>query len=139
MLQLRIKIKNFRAALSAIKDLRKLENKKELVKTARHQEEMYFKNKWDFAKKACNDTLDKVTDPPHFNKATADNYYQTTYNNPKIIDLTALNWFPRLPVDPGEDNFVKFSMDPFRPKDIRNVLKQCNKNSSPGPDGIYQL
>ena len=97
---------------------------------------MYFKNKWDFAKKACNDTLDTVTDPPHFNKATADNYYQTTYSNPKIIDLTALNWFPRLPVDPGEDNFVKFSMDPFRPKDIRNVLKQCNKNSSPGPDGI---
>ena len=27
-------------------------------------------------------------------------------------------------------------MEPIRPRDVKNTLKQCNKNSSPGPDGI---
>ena len=27
-------------------------------------------------------------------------------------------------------------MEPFRPRDIKQVLINCNKNSSPGPDGI---
>ena len=128
--------KKFRAALSAIKDLRKLEQKKELLKTARHQEELYFKNKWDFARKACNGTLDKAAEVPTFDKATADQFYQSTYSFPKTVDLSALNWFPRLPVASDDVTFKAFSMEPFRPRDIKQVLINCNKNSSPGPDGI---
>ena len=45
-------IKQFRAALKAICDLRKAERKKELFKTSKLQEEMYLKNKWEFSKKA---------------------------------------------------------------------------------------
>ena len=128
--------KNFRAALKAIKDLRKIERKKEQIKRSRHQEEMYFKNKWDFAKKACSGALEKVAEVPQFDKVTADQYYQSTYSNPKVIDLSTLHWFPRLPVDPDDDTFKAFSMEPFKPRDIRSLLMNCNKNSSPGPDGI---
>ena len=128
--------KKFRAALNAIKDLRKLEQKKELIKTARHQEEMYFKNKWEFAKKACKGDLENSVVHPGFNKVTADDFYQSTYSHSKVIDLTALNWFPTLPVNPEDDNFKSFSMEPFKPKDIKKVLMNCNKNSAPGPDGI---
>ena len=128
--------KKFRLALSAIRDLRKLEQKKELLKTARHQEELYFKNKWDFARKACNGTLEKAAEIPTFDKATADQFYQSTYSIPKTIDLSALNWFPHLPVNSDDESFNAFSMDPFRPRDIKQVLINSNKNSSPGPDGI---
>jgi hypothetical protein len=39
-------------------------------------------------------------------------------------------------VTPDEDNFQPFNLEPIRPRDIKQTLKNCNKNSSPGPDGI---
>ena len=58
--------KRFRACLRAICDLKKAENKKQLLKTSQHQESLYFKNKWDFAKNACKGTLGSTLDPPGF-------------------------------------------------------------------------
>ena len=83
--------KRFRLALRAISDLRKLEKKKDQIKTAKNQEELYFKNKWDFAKKACKGSLEAVPELPGFSKTLADEYYPSTYSIPKIIDLSSLN------------------------------------------------
>ena len=128
--------RHFRAALKAVSDLRKAERKRELMKTSHHQEEMFFKNKWEFSKKATQGTLDKVPENPSFSKADADIFYPETYSQAKTVDLSQLNWFPNLPTDPTNENFKEFSLDPIRPKDVKNTLKNCNKNSSPGPDGI---
>ena len=83
---------------------------------------MYFNNKWDFARKACNGALENVAEVPTFDKATADEFYHSTYSTPKLIDLSALHWFPRLPVDPDDDSFKPFSMDPFKPKTSKKFL-----------------
>ena len=128
--------KKFRLVLRAISDLRKAEKRREEAKTSEHYEKQYNKNKWKFAKKAVNGDLDKLDEPPGFTKAEADEFYPQTYSVPKMIDINQLNWFPHLPISPENDNFTNFSMDPIRPRDIKNTLLQCNKNSSPGPDGI---
>ena len=128
--------KRFRLALRAISDLRKLEKKKDQIKTAKNQEELYFKNKWDFAKKACKGSLEAVPELPGFSKTLADEYYPSTYSIPKIIDLSSLNQFPILTVNQEDENFKPFSMEIIKPKDIKKVLLNCNKKSSPGPDGI---
>ena len=86
--------------------------------------------------KAVKDTLDLKPEPPGFSKIQADQFYPETYSNPKIIDPTKLNWFPILPVSPADDNYQPFNLEPIRPRDVKQTLKNCNKNSSPGPDGI---
>ena len=68
-------IKRFREALKAISDLRKAERRNEQMKTSKHQEDMYFKNKWEFSKKATKGTLDEVSENPTFSKADADIFY----------------------------------------------------------------
>ena len=73
-------IKRFREALKAISDLRKAERRNELLKTSKHQEGMYFKNKWEFAKKATKGTLDEGPENPTFFKAEADIFYPQTAN-----------------------------------------------------------
>jgi hypothetical protein len=128
--------KRFRLALRAISDLKKAQKRLDSAKTAKHQESLYLKNKWPFAKKAVKGTLDSKPEPPGFTKVQADQFYPETYSNPKIIDPTKLNWFPNLPVTPADDNYQSFNMEPIRPRDVKQTLKNCNKNSSPGPDGI---
>ena len=127
--------KRFRQALRAISDLRKAEQKKELAKTTHHQEGQYFKNKWEFSKKACNGTLDLDPEPPGFSKIEADQFYPSMYSEPKIIDLANLSWFT-VKANLESENHTTFSTEPIRPKDIRNTLINCNKKSSPGPDGV---
>ena len=128
--------KNFRLALRAISDLKKAEDRTEQLKTSKHQEGLYFKNKWDFSKKATKGNLDSVPEFPTFSKPDADNFYPKTYSQAKIVDLTKLSWFPNVPTHPQKEDFKPFSKEPIRPRDIRATLMKCNKNSSPGPDGI---
>ena len=128
--------RRFRLALRAISDIRKAEKRREEAKTSEHYEKEYHKNKWRFAKKAVNGDLDKADEPPEFTKVEADEFYRNTYSISKVIDINQLNWFPHLPNTPESDCFINFSMDPIRPRDIKNTLLKCNKNSSPGPDGI---
>ena len=69
---------------------------------------MYFKNKWEFSKKATKGTLDEVSENPTFSKADADIFYPQTYSQPKNVDLSNLTWFPNLPTDPTQENFKNF-------------------------------
>ena len=55
---------------------------------------------------------------------------------PKDLDFTQLHWFPNLPTSPEDTDFVPFNTTPFRPRDIKSILANSNKKSSPGPDGI---
>ena len=68
--------KSFRLALRAVSDLKKAQHRLELAKTTKHQENLYFKNKWEFAKNAVNGNLDVKPEPPNFIKEKADEYYQ---------------------------------------------------------------
>ena len=61
------------------------------MKTSQHQEGMFFKNKWDFAKKATNGTLNDIPEHPTFSKNEADKFYPSTYSELKIVDLTKCN------------------------------------------------
>ena len=125
-----------RKCLRAISDLRKAEKERDRLKTAKHQESLYFKDKWEFARNAVKGTLDKTEQAPTFTKHTADDYFKSTYSSPREIDLEQLQWFPSLPVTPEHSDFEPFNMDPIRPKDVLAALKRSNKNSAPGPDGI---
>ena len=83
-----------------------------------------------------NGTFGKENAPPSYDKATADRFYTSTYSVPKDIDFIQLHWFPHLPTSPENTNFTPFDTTPFRPRDIRKVLKNSNKKSAPGPCGI---
>ena len=129
--------KRFYEAVKAVSELKKKAKKKEEIKTAKWQEDLYFKNKWEFAKHACNGTIGSKSQPPGFSKAEADTYYPQHYSIPKEIDFTSLNWFPYLP-DSQNDSFEGFNLDPIKIsyKDILSTLANSNKKSSPGPDGV---
>ena len=127
---------NFRLALRAISDLKRADERKEQIKTSKHQEGLYFKNKWEFSKKATKGDLDSVPEVPTFSKTVADKFYPQTYSQEKIVDIASLSWFPNLPTFPEKEDFKPFSKEPIRPRDIKSTLMKCNKNSSPGPDGI---
>ena len=71
-----------------------------------------------------------------FNKAKADLHYPSTYSTPKEVHLPDLHWFPPALLTPEEAEFEPFDLTPFKPRDIRKVLKASNKTSAPGPDGV---
>ena len=52
------------------------------------------------------------------------------------MHLPDLHWFPPALLTPEAAEFEPFDLRPFRPRDIRQVLKNSNKTSAPGPDGV---
>ena len=68
---------------------------------------------------------------PTNNKATADKFYKDQYEHPVNIDLEKLDWFPSV-----EPPTVPYNLSAYTPKNIRAVLSQKDKNSSPGYDEI---
>ena len=66
----------------------------------------------------------------------ADQHYSETYSIPRDINLPDLHWYPPALTSPQDADFQPFDSSPFRPRDIRQVLKNANKNSAPGPDGV---
>ena len=105
---------------------------KQEEKTTLYHEKQFHKNSKDIV----NDTFGKENAPPSFDKATADYYYPSTYSVPKEIDYNQLHWFPQLPTSPESPDFTPFNTEPFRPKDITNILSKSNKLSAPGPCGV---
>ena len=116
--------------------MKNVEKKKEEQKTALHQENLYQKNRWDFAKKVTKGTLHQDQKFPSFRKTDADHFYPTTYSLPKVIQVEDLNWFPMVPRVPQDPGYTQFNLEPIKPRDVRSVLKNANQKSSPGPDGI---
>ena len=95
-----------------------------------------IKNKFKFAKEIVNDTFGKDTVKPAFSEQVGNLHYPNTYSQPKEIHLPDLHWFPPILASPLDDGFVPFENGPFRPRDVRSVLKSSNKKSAPGPDGV---
>ena len=128
--------REFWAACKAVSDLRKIEKRKQDLKSASFQEKSFNKNRWEFSKNAVRGNLDSSSESPTFTKHDADTFYFGTYNSPRNIELNNLHWFPPLDGLLNSPSFVPFNMDPIRPRDIRSILKKSNKKSAPGPDGI---
>lgn len=129
----------FHNCLKAINNLRKKERDKEIAKKSQHQEKLFNKNRWDFSRKVCRGELGKQEPEVGFNLGTADTYYRNTYSSPVPLDISPdgpLHWFPSIQIHPESETFVPFNCSPFRPKDIKKVLKNSSLKSSPGPDGI---
>ena len=132
--------KKFHSCLKAISELRKGEKRRLLLKTTTHQEKMFHKNRWDFSKQAVKGSLLQEKLKPTFDLGFANTYYPEKYSTPGNIDLNSLNWFPFVSVTHESPNFEPFNCEPLRPKDVKNILKNANLKSSPGPDGIqYEI
>ena len=128
--------KNFWDACRAISDFKAKYKKKKLEKDTFHYENSFRKNRWEFSKRAIKGTLEAISQGPSFTKTTADAYFKGTYEKEKIVDKNELKWIHGPEVNPQMENFVKFDESPITPRQIRETLKYCNKNSAPGPDGI---
>ena len=61
-------------------------------------------------------------------------YFCTRYSVPYVVDLTSFSWFPYVNVN--SKSYQSFDMNPFKPKDVKNVLKRKKARSSPGDDGL---
>ena len=81
-------------------------------------------------------SIGKESVSPAFSKQEADVHYTTTYSNSTETDFSKLNWMPNVKVTPQSQGYKPFNMDPIRPRDIREVLKNSSQKSSPGPDGV---
>ena len=130
------KRKEFYQCIQAISELKKREKIKQDAKTTAFHEKQFNKNRYKYSKDIVNDTFGKPSAPPSYDKATADNYYTSTYSVPKEVDFSQLHWFPHLPTSPEAPNFTPFNTTPFKPRDIRNILSKANQKSAPGPCGI---
>ena len=130
------KQKAFHECLKALSELKKRERHDAQMKTTAHQEKLFHKNRFQLARNAVNDSLNKESIQPTFTKAMADQYYPATYSQPKQINLPDLHWFPPQLSSPDSETFQPFDNSPIRPRDVRKALAKANKNSAPGPDGI---
>ena len=110
---------------------RKQENKTTIV-----QEKQFNSNKFRFSKQCVNGTLGKDNIQPSYDKTTADQFYASTYSEPKDLDFNNCGWFPNFATSPADANFSPFDNSPFKPRDVKRVLAKSNKKSAPGPDGI---
>ena len=130
------KRKLFHEACKAVSELKKKEKHKEDQKSAAFQEKKFNKNKYKFAKEIVQGTFGAESVNARFDQRKADQFFPTTYSTPRDLHLPDLHWFPPTLLTPEHDTFQPFDTSPFRPRDLRKVLKAANKTSAPGPDGI---
>ena len=125
--------KQFFKAIRVHSYLNKLQKQKDKTKTAAYQEKLFKQNFFSFSKSVCDDTFGDSAKHPSFSKETADDFYPNRYSKCEPLNLNNLNWFPTI-------NSRQFSSDfnlkPFKPKDIRKIIKSKSSSSSPGPDGV---
>ena len=106
------------------------------LEKALNQEKMFHKNRWEYSKSVVKGTFGKENLLPEFTKEEADNFYPKSYSVPKDLDYEKIHWFPFISANPTNEDFKPFDMSVIRPRDVKNVLKNANQKSSPGPDGI---
>ena len=130
------KRKLFHQACKAVSELKKRERKRQDEKTTVFQEKKFNSYRYKFAKEIVNGTFGADSVNATFDKVKADQYYPDTYSIPRNIHLPDLHWYPPALTSPNDADFKPFDSSPFRPRDIRKVLMNANKNSAPGPDGV---
>jgi len=67
--------KKFHFCLKATSELRKAEKRRLLLKTTKHQEKMFHKNRWDISKQAVKGSLLQEKLKPTFDLGFANTYY----------------------------------------------------------------
>lgn len=126
----------FRDAVRTVNFLVRKAKQKDEEQSIRSQEHLYRKNFWQFCGKAVNGTLGEIPQEPAFTKEKADGFYPTTYGVPRLINFNHLDWFPSIPTTRSTEDSQEFNLHPIRPREVREALKKCNKQSAPGADGI---
>jgi len=123
--------KAFYKALRTYNTLQRNKNKSDKLKSSKYQESLYQKDFWAFSKSVCNGTFGSENITPGFNEITANEFYRGKYSIPQPITHDALHWYTDVPA-PSHC----FDIGPILPKHIRQIIKDKNSSSSPGPDGI---
>ena len=131
-----LKQKDFYQCIQAIGELKKREKRKQEEKNTAFHEKQFHRNRYKYSRDIVNGTFGSENLTPSYDKATADEYYTSTYSVHKEIDFPQLHWFPHLPTSPDSADFTPFNIEPFKPRDIKKVLSKTNKSSAPGPCGI---
>ena len=124
------KRKLFHEACKAVSELKKREKKRQDEKTTAFQEKKFNSNRYKFAKEIVNGTFGANSVNATFDKVKADQHYPDTYSIPREIHLEDLHWYPPALISPQHVDFKPFDSSPIRPRDIRKVLMNSNKNSA---------
>ena len=118
---------SMRAHNKALKDLNSWKRQRSSVK----QEQAFWKNRWSFAKSACQPGM-SVPSEPTFNSQTALAFFRSQHS-PNDNETLIPSWVRQ--VLPSSYT-SQFDLSPITPGIVKKVLKNTNKNSSPGEDEI---
>ena len=125
--------RQFYQAIRTHNFLKKLQDEKDKHKSGKYQEKLFREDFFGFSKSVCNGSFGESQPSPSFDKTSADNFYRSRYSQQTPVDVSGLSWFPKI----NQRKFTTpFNLEPFRPKDIRSIIKSKSNSSSPGPDGI---
>ena len=89
------------------------------MSNSKHQENLYKKKFFSFAKEAVNGLVGKTRIFPQFSKEQADEYYVNTYDKITEPNLD-LTWYPNQ-MDPSHPNFIAYPEDIIKPKDVKRL------------------
>ena len=117
----------------AIRNIKKRDQQNLTMKSTQFQEQKYRKDFYNFSKSAIKGLIGKPQGSATFDKNCADKHYKQTYSSSKPIDISKLDWIPK--VDPTAFSHT-FNNSPIVPGMVKKTLAKTNKGSSPGPDGI---
>ena len=118
-------------SVRAYSHILKVNKEKEKLSAKKQEEKEYSKNFWKTAKDITNGKFGEKESVPTYSKAEADHFYKKKYETKTMIDLSDLAWFPE--VDKPK---IEYNLNPYKPKDIKNALRNKNMTSAPGYDGI---
>ena len=118
-------------AIKAVSCLKKEIKRRQHQKDAFHQESLYRRNFFRFAKLATNGQLGKRQMEPSFSKRDADVHYWKTYESCQSPVERDWTWFPRI-----KTPSVPFDLSPVTPAIVKATLKRANSNGAAGFDGI---
>ena len=122
-------------AIKAVSCLRKEISRRWQHTDASHQEMLYRKQFFHFAKLATNGLLGKGQVEPSFTKREADLHYLGTYESAKTSEETDWSWFPAI-----KSPSVPFDLSPITPSLVKATLRKANIHSAAGFDGVtYSL
>jgi len=103
-------------------------------KLLQHNESMFRRNFWDFARKCCRGTLVVDDCDPKFSVQTMESFMHEHYGAARVLDFKQLSWVDQ--VDPIPYISEPFKTGPVRPRDVKMFLKSRSSSSAPGPDGL---
>ena len=124
-------LQNMFTAIKAVSCLNKELRRRQNQKDVSHQESMYRKNFFRFAKLATDGKLGEGQVEPTFNKSVGDHHFHREYESIKELADEDWSWFPEV-----KPLTTPFDVSPITPAIIKHSLKRTNGSSAPGFDGV---